>query len=356
MTTGVRGLWALILPALLASGCAPATPAAPTPGPSTATNPAALYEAAKAESKVVYYSSDDSAQFDKVRQAFMARYPGVDVGSQEGRGQDAREKVISEQVAKHVVADVVISGGNTMADLIDAGYLEPYQSPEVKNLVPGIADKRGYANPRVVNVYGIVINTTLVPPPDEPKSWKELVDPRYLAKMEAQDPRGSGGGMYILAGLLEKYGDGFIQQLAQQKIFFGQNNGQLVTDLARGEHALLITSASGGPVASARKEGAPIKVIKPQDGVILIPIGMAVVKNGPHPNAARLFIDWMLSEEGQAVVAQGGDTPARAGVRATNPDSDLSGVTVLTMSYDGTDRQATADLTKKWDTLFFKSQ
>jgi ABC-type Fe3+ transport system substrate-binding protein len=109
-------------------------------------------------------------------------------------------------------------------------------------------------------------------------------------------------------------------------------------------------------VASARKEGAPIKVIKPQDGVILIPIGMAVVKNGPHPNAARLFIDWMLSEEGQAVVAQGGDTPARAGVHATNPDSDLSGVTVLSMSYDGTDRQTTADLTKKWDTLFFKSQ
>jgi iron(III) transport system substrate-binding protein len=341
--------------AVLAVGCAPAAApnaAAPT-APTTAANPAALYEAAKTEGKVVYYSSDDPGQFDKLRQGFMARYPGLDVGSQEGRGQDAREKIIAEQVSKRGIADVVIAGGNTLADLIDAGYLEQYQSPEVKNLVTGIADKRGYANPRVVNVYGITVNTNVVPPQNEPKSWKDLADPKYAGQIAAQDPRGSGGGMYILTGLMEKYGDSFIQDLTKQNIFFGQNNGQLVADVVRGEHGLLITASTGQVSIARQSSAAPIKMIKPEEGVVLIPIGMAVVKNGPHPNAARLFIDWMMSDEGQKLVAANGDTPARAGVPTKDPDGDLTGVTVLTMKYDGTDRQATADLTKKWEGLFF---
>jgi iron(III) transport system substrate-binding protein len=331
----------------------PTQPAAQPTQPA-ATQAAATQAAAKAEGKVVYYSSDESTQFSKVRDAFAARYPGIEVQAQEGRGQDAREKIISEEVAQRVVADVVVAGGNTMADLIDAGYLEPYQSPEVKNLVPGIADKRGYANPRVVNVYGITVNANALAAADQPKRWKDLTDPKYADKIAAQDPRGSGGGMYILTALTEKYGDSFVQDLTRQRIFFSQNNGQLVADIARGEHAMLIT-ASTGQVAIVRKDGAPVKVIHPEEGVVLIPIGMAVVKNGPHPNAARLFIDWMLSDEGQKVVAENGDTPARAGVHARDAEGDLTGVNVLTMSYDGTDRKLTADLSKKWESLFFKT-
>ncbi len=242
-----------------------------------------------------------------------------------------------------------------MADLIAGGYLELYQSPEVKNLVPGVADKRGFTNPRAVNVYGITVNTNLITPQNEPKRWKDLADPRYSGQISAQDPRGSGGGMYILTRLMEKYGDGFIQELTKQNIFFGQNNGQLLADVVRGEHGLLVT-ASTGQVSLAKQGGAaPIKVIKPEEGVVLIPIGMAVVKNGPHPNAARLFIDWMMSDEGQKIVAENGDTPARAGVPTKDPDGGLARATVFAMNYDGTDRQATADLSKKWQTLFFKT-
>ena len=347
----ICALFALLL---VGVACTPAPFAAQQPTVA-ATSAAARYDAAKAEGKLVYYSSDDTGQFEKVRQGFMARYPGVDVGSQEGRGQDAREKIIAEQLAKRVIADVVIAGGNTMADLIAGGYLELYQSPEVKNLVPGVADKRGFTNPRAVNVYGITVNTNLITPQNEPKRWKDLADPRYSGQISAQDPRGSGGGMYILTGLMEKYGDGFIQELTKQNIFFGQNNGQLLADVVRGEHGLLVT-ASTGQVSLAKQGGAaPIKVIKPEEGVVLIPIGMAVVKNGPHPNAARLFIDWMMSDEGQKIVADNGDTPARAGVPTKDPDGSLTGATVFAMNYDGTDRQATADLSKKWETLFFKT-
>jgi iron(III) transport system substrate-binding protein len=332
----------------------PAAAAATQPAQPAAASSTALYDAAKAEAKVVYYSSDETTQFANIHDAFMAHYPGIEVAAQEGRGQDARERIIAEQVGKRVIADVVIAGGNTLADLIDAGYLDQYQSPEVENLVPGIADKRGYANPRVVNVYGITFNADILPAADQPKRWKDLADPKYADKIAAQDPRGSGGGMYILTGLMEKYGDSFIQDLTKQRIFFSQNNGALVSDISRGEHSLLIT-ASTGQVAVVRKDGAPVKIIHPEEGVVLIPISMAVVKNGPHPNAARLFIDWMLSEEGQKVVAANGDTPSRAGVHAREPEGDLTGVTVLTMNYDGTDRKLTADLSKKWEGLFFKT-
>jgi iron(III) transport system substrate-binding protein len=333
---------------------AAAKPAETKPAASSALDLDKLYEEAKKEGKVIYYSADEPEQLAKMREGFQKRYPGIEVQGQEGRGQDAREKVISEQAAKNVVGDIVVSGGNTMAELLGMGFLEPFQAPETAALLDGVADKRGYVNPRVVNVYGITVNTNTVKPADEPKSWKDLTDPKYKGELSAQDPRGSGGSLYIFQGLKERYGDSILADLAKQDVFFGTSNPSLVADLVRGEHSLLISTAAS-QVIPERRNGAPLKFIKPDEGVILIPIGMALVKGAPHPNAAKLFINWMLSEEGQKVVAEIGATPARKGIAAAEPEADLTGAKIFTMQYDGSSREETADLSKKLDTIFFKS-
>lgn len=353
----MRRAWSPLLAAIAVVGAAcgggaggPAVASAPgAASPTGVAKP--LYEQARKEGQVVFYSADDAPTLDRLRKAFAARYPGIDVLGQEGQGQDAREKIIAEQAAKRVVADVVSAGGNTMADLGEQGYLEPYQSREVANLLPGIADKKGFVNPRYVNVYGITINTKLIGPQDEPKRWKDLADPKYKGKIAIQDPRGSGGGLYVITGLLETYGDAFLADLAKQQIAFARNNAQGMTDVVRGERGIHM-SASANDSLTARKEGAPIKFLQPAEGMVLIPIGLAVVKNAPHPNASRLFIDWLLSEEGQKVVAET-NTPARKGIAAKDTPADLSNVKVLVMKYDGSDRKETADLSKKYEALFF---
>ncbi len=350
-STGARSLLvASLIASLVVAACGGV--AAPQVAPSaggTAAN--TLYEQAKLEGKVVLYSADDAATLDRLRKGFAAKYPGIDVQGQEGQGKDARELIIAEQAAKKYVGDVVSAGGNTMADLGGQGLLEPFQSPEVANLLPGIADKKGIVNPRYVNVYGITINTQLVPPQDEPKRWKDLADPKFKGKIAIQDPRGSGGGLYVITGLRELYDDAFLADLAKQQLLFGRNNAQGMTDVVRGERSIHM-SASANDSLAARSGGGPIKLLHPEEGMVLIPIGLALVKNAPHPNAAKLFINWLLSEDGQKVIAET-NTPARMGVAAKDQAADLSNVKVLVMKYDGSDPRETADLSKKYETIFF---
>lgn len=351
----MRTLTALTIASLLFGACASSGPGsttttAPTAAATAASN--ALYEAAKKEGKVVFYASDDASARQRLQQAFSAVYPGIEIQNQEGQGRDARERIIAEKAANKVLADVVSAGGNTMADLAAQGTLEKYQSPFVKDLLPGIADKSGFVNPRYVNVYGITVNTKLIAPQDEPKRWKDLADPKYKGKIAMQDPRGSGGGVYVMTGLLETYGESLLGDLAKQQIAFGRNNPVGMTDVVRGERAIHM-SASANDSLKPRTEGAPIKFIQPEEGVVLIPIGLAVVKDAPHPNAARLFIDWLLSENGQKVIAEA-NSPARKGIPAKDAAQDLSKAKVLVMKYDGSDGKETADLSKKYETIFFK--
>ncbi len=343
---------ALVLLAVLATACGGGGIGTPAPAAPASAAPDPLYESAKQEGKVVLYAADDAAQFERLRKGFAAKYPGIELLGQEGQGQDAREKIIAEQAAKRVVADVVSAGGNTMAELGTLGHLDKFQSSEVANLLPGIADKNGFVNPRYVNVYGITVNTKVIAPADEPKRWKDLVDPKYRGKIAMQDPRGSGGGVYVMTGLQEAFGEAFLTQLASQQIAFGRNNPVGMTDVVRGERGLHM-SASANDSLTPRKEGAPIKFIQPEEGVVLIPIGLAVVKNSPHPNAARLFINWLLSEDGQKVVAET-NSPARKGVVAQDAAQDLTKAKIFPLKYDGSDRKETADLSKKYETIFFK--
>lgn len=343
--------------ALLASclGIALATAACGS-GESTKASPAAGGDRcdasqAKKEGSLVYYSADEPNQIKAISKAFAEKYPGVKVQTQVGRGKDAREKVIAEQAAGRVLGDVVLAGTNTLSELGELGYLVKYRAPGTKAVYDGLLTDGGYDNPRDVNVYGITVNTKMVPLEDRPRDWSDLTDPKYRGLMASQDPRGSGGAMFVFAALLEKQGEGFIADLAKQKYFFGESNSQLVTDLVRGEFGIL-TSSNASAAAPLREEGAPIEFIRPESGVILIPISMAIVKDAPHPAAAHCFVDWMMSKEGQTLTASLDSTPARTDVPAKDASQQVGGK-VLESTYDGANLQETADLTKRWQSIFF---
>src|SRR5205823_3249549 len=128
------------------------------------------------------------------RDAFKQRFPGIDLQGVDQRGRESREKVVAEQQSKHYVADVVISGTDTQNELIANDLIEPYQAAEVSSVIPELVPPGGKTNPRTVSIFTIAINTNLVPPDQEPKTWLEVLDPKWKGKLAMDDPRGSGPG------------------------------------------------------------------------------------------------------------------------------------------------------------------
>jgi iron(III) transport system substrate-binding protein len=142
-------------------------------------------------------------------------------------------------------------------------------------------------------------------------------------------------------------------KLADQNIFFATQAGPILEALNRGEYGIFLSSNHTDVIAQ-RKAGAPIKQLKPSDGVGVTPINQGLVKNAPHPNAAKLWIEWSLSEEGQALLAQQGYAAVRKGTRAMEPEASLEGVKILPRDDDPETFKLLGDRTKRWEDAFFK--
>lgn len=317
---------------------------------------AKYYEAAQKEGKVVIYGNSLTPElFDSTKAAFGSRFPGIELSGTEMAGRDVREKIIAEQASKNYVADIAFTGFTTQRDLTDAGALEAYESPQVPQLFPQFVVPGGVVNPRTASLISLAVNTNLVPPDQEPKVWQDVLDPKWKGKLAVLDPRGSGEGGTIVAGMELVYGLEWSSRLKAQEPFFAKNTGPLWTGLVRGEYAMYLTARHVDAIVQ-RKAGAPIKFLKPRDGVGWTYASMGNVKNQPHPNAARLFMEWTLSEEGQGVLSKEGFVSVRQGIQSAEPEASMEGVTLLPRDQTpeaneklGTD----AERTKRWDALFF---
>jgi ABC-type Fe3+ transport system substrate-binding protein len=359
--------------ALTLAACSPplastptAAPPAPTAAPAAATTPGAAdpltavvtkyYDAAKKEGKLVVYGVGTDTLFNPIKDAFQKRFPGIEVQGVDQRGRESREKVIAEQQSKNYVVDVVASGTDTQAALLQGDYVESYQAAELAEALPDFVQPNQPYSPRTVTIFTMAINTQLVPPDQEPKVWNDILDPKWKGKLAMDDIRGSGPGGSLLAGLEAMYGQDFSQRLAQQNVFFATQAGPLLTALNRGEYAIYLSSAHTDVIAQ-RLAGAPIKQIKPSDGVSVTQIPQSLIKNAPHPNAAKLWIEWSLSEEGQTLLAQQGYATVRKGIKPSAPEANLEGVKFVPRDYDPVTliNPNLDERTKRWEALFFKT-
>jgi ABC-type Fe3+ transport system substrate-binding protein len=347
---------------------APATtaPAAAAPQPTAAaaapagSDPALdaaiakYYDAAKKEGKLVIYGVGNATLYNPVRDAFIKRFPGIDLQGVDQRGRESREKVFAEQQSKSYTGDVVISGTDTQNELSQAGYVEEYDAAGISDVIPELVPSDRKNNPRTISIFTLAINTNLVPPDQEPKTMLELLDPKWKGKLEMDDPRGSGPGGTVLSGMEVLYGiDNVDSKLAEQNLFFATQAGPLLDALARGEYAVYLSSNHTDVIAQ-RKAGAPIKQIKPTDGVGITPINQALLLHAPHPNAGKLWIEWSLSLEGQTLLAQQGYAAVRKGLKAMEPEADTTNVKFLPRDDDPATFALLGDRTKRWNDAFFK--
>lgn len=271
-------------------------------------------EAAKKEGTVTVYNSQLGApNFVAVTESFEKKY-GIKVGSLDVRASELTERLRSEQAAGRYLADIQMHSANSIETGKTQGILvEPLgKIPNVANIRDDMKKEVTADHvPGFLQAYGILVNTGLVKPEDEPKSWKDLADPRWKGKILSDDmrPLGSGGTMFVVFN--KTYGQAFNEKLAENKPVFSRDLRNDARRVARGEYPVYIPQMFA--FANDLK-GLPIKVIVPEEGVPYVSIHFAIMKNAPHPNAAKLFINHFLDMEQQVTYAKAWMLPVAKGV------------------------------------------
>lgn len=309
---------------------APATQVAPKPtSQDSAWNK--IVEAAKKEGTLTHYSYNLVGDAGlAVQRAFEARY-GIKLEIVTGRGAEFLERVKTENRIGQRVADTTDGSALHIKNMKLEGLTTNITSdlPVLREKDIWVADIYGI-DPQDKNaiafnfsVYTPYINTRIIKPGEEPKLWRDFLDPKWKGKIVATDPFVSGGLYQLFLPLMREklIDDKYLVDLGKQDMRFSSALPDEAGILARGERPL---SLRGVDIVYARfiNEGAPIKAISMKDGTVLSVVTIAAFKGAPHPNASKVFMNWWLTAEGQDVYSKVASVaPIRKDVKNYLPES-----------------------------------
>ncbi len=276
-----------------------------------------LLEKAKAESEVAFYSSLQAQQIDPFIQLFRKRHPFIKVNPYRVSGNRQVIKIQTEMNAGNHLFDITNGSSEQASAIKKIGAIDPYFSLQREFYNPPNRDKDGY----FVSLYVIPIvlgyNTNMVKRQDVPKTYEELLQPKWKGNMFLDDEA------YEWSAVLQKHMGRdkalqYMRALAKQDLRFMRGRTAQSQLVAAGERPIAIV-LSGHTVLDMKARGAPI------DQVILDPYfaqanKLMIARHAPHPHAAALFYDWALSEEGQSMITTFGRVIARKGVRQRFPE------------------------------------
>lgn len=307
----------------------------------------AVIAAAKKEGKVVVYGTSSFREIlDKAKPIFEERY-GIKVEALTGRAREVGERVQTEVRTKRQNADLLQAGADiTLPNVFRADALDRWLPPSLKVVHPDILKMIGAPQlpftPHYVNLRSILINRNRISAKDEPRSWKDLANPKWKGAILMDDPRSAGAGHALFVGTLlqPELGEDFHRKLAQNKpVFLGAGTyQQIASRVAQGEFAI------GFPVdaeAVVEYAGSPVKWLPLPEGATHSIMATSLVKNAPRPNAAKLLLEFTLSEEFQRIAAAQNVTPARTGVKAAREEWSIDKVRLL--PFAGTDSREERD-------------
>jgi ABC-type Fe3+ transport system substrate-binding protein len=282
---------------------------------------AALIEAAKKEGQVVWYTTLIVNQAIRpLQEAFEKKYPGIKM--QYSRADDAPTalKILNEARAGRVLADIS-DGISNMVALQRARLLSPYRPPNVDQYPADLKDKDGYWTAIVLYVFAPGLNTSLVPPDQAPKTLQDLLDPKWKGKM-AWNPSSVAGAPGFVGNILLSMGDdrgmSYLRALSTQQMVNVEASPRAILDqIIAGEYPIGLMMFNHHAVISARK-GAAATWLKVEPMPVALD-AIVLLKDAPHPNAARLLMEFLTSEEGQQVLRTADYLPALPSVPALNP-------------------------------------
>jgi ABC-type Fe3+ transport system substrate-binding protein len=280
----------------------------------------ALIAAAKREGRLTFYSPLITDQIVRpLIAAFRAKY-GIEVDALRMDSNQVVLKVLNEHRARRMVADVVTTSLGIQG-LITAKALRPFQSASATELPPQYKDPNGYWASLRLHVFGPAVNTNLVKPEDRPKTFDDLLDPKWAGKMVWRRNNMTGSTGFIantLATRGEQAGMDYLRKLARQRIVtVSISDRALLDQVIAGEYAMAIAMTNHN-IEISRKQGAPVVWI-PLEPALMTSEQIGLTTLSPHPNAGLLFVEYALSREGQTVFQQSGYIPSHPAVPPLDP-------------------------------------
>ncbi len=267
-----------------------------------------VVDAAKKEGEIVFYGTMELTTSQKLAALFTKKYPFLKTNIIRLGSERLAERVTVEAQAKTVKADVIHESEMDFYGLLKKGFIESYDSPQRAAFRPQYKDEKSFwtINSETLNV--IAYNTNLVKGADVPKSFADLLAPKWKGKILIDENESKWMAAAIAVWGEEKTLD-FLRKLAALDVKNIGGHSQMQTLLAAGDAAIVAISLVHG-VELLKRQGAPVDWVA-VDPLISRQFALALLKGAPHPNAGKLYIDFMLSKETQQELANGGYNSGR---------------------------------------------
>ena len=275
-------------------------------------------EAAKKEGKVVVYGSVPPQSMEGLHQAFKKKY-GIDIEYWRGSSTQVSERALTEWRAGRPAFD--IAEGNRGVQLImkDEGLFQKFIPPASEKFPARFKEKDGLITPWRVLPISILYNTELVKPAELPKTFDDLLSPKWTGKITIPDPTRHTTTAQFLWNLEKFKGDkwlDYVKALAKQKPILVESLAPVTTTIIKGEAAVGITY-----IKYIKQYKGPVNYV-PMDKYLTDPNYLSLSAKASHPNAAKLYIDFACSPEGQKEIAEDGEFVLAPGVYPPIKDAD----------------------------------
>lgn len=260
-----------------------------------------LYAKAKDEKALVFYSGGPAAPYERMAKDFEQRYPGIKI-SVTGGFSNVLDRKIDDQLAAHKL-EVDMAIFQTVQDFVawkKTGVLAPFKPDGYEKIDPRFRDADGAFTTTSVVLLTYAYNTKLVAPADVPKSALDFLKPQFAGKLVTAYPADDDATLYVFDTIVKKYGWDYMKRYMAQKPNFIQGHLGVLRSVADGANAVTFDSTSS-TTGALKKSGQPIEFAFPERDVMpTFSITAGIFKNAPHPNAAKLFLDWYMAKEQQS--------------------------------------------------------
>ncbi len=273
-----------------------------------------LADKAKKEGKLLVYTSMNVEDFNPLLQEFQKKYPFIKTELYRTKSQMLLTRIVQETRAQRYNPDVITATFPIWNDLVKNDILMKYNSPEAAALPARMKDPDGYWTALYLQLQGMAYNTDMVPANLAPKTYDDLLNPRWKGKKLAMDYREQPWFTVMLNMLGKEKGLDFMRKLAAQDLY-QRDNKTLLTQLLAAREFPMLANTFLDDVVDLKRRGAHVEWVP---GHNPIPSGshlMGIYSHAPRPNAAKLFIDFLLSDEGQrTLTTKSNKFPAKPGI------------------------------------------
>ncbi len=277
-----------------------------------------LIEGAKKEGRVMIYHSNNISNYTSVIKRFKEKYPFIAVDSYQAPWSKLLFRVLEEEKARKSPPDIFDARSFAIHVLKEKGLLMKYVSPNFRFIPQEFIDPEGFYWSNCYSVMGVAYNTKLVPLNDVPKSWDDVLNPKWKGKLFLEDRDYEWyGNMQEIMG--KEKGLEFMKKLSKQNVQFRFGKVLMNSLVAAGEIPIFLTAA-GSMVEQFKEKGASVNWVA-YDTIIGMPSSMGIFSHAAHPHAAKLFVNFLSSKEGQELLAMStGKNPTRSDAKHKYPN------------------------------------